>query len=79
MKTLSIETTQQISGGDFDVSIEARVSAQDINQFMSLFGSFSTGQLQNTTDFVNALNNYLSYGENFDDVRLTSIQITNFN
>lgn len=79
MKHLNLEEVQNVSGGDFDIQIVAHVGSHVGGYVSDLFSQVINGNINGTDQFMTALNNAITNGANFNDVRIRDITFTDFN
>lgn len=79
MKQLEMKETEKVSGGDYHLRVTAKVGSSMVWTVSGLFSAIVNGQIASADQFATALNNAITNGANFDQVRLESITFSEFN
>lgn len=79
MQTLSLEQVCHVSGGDYQLTLEAFVPTAAGPYVTNLFQMLINGQLPNAAAFVAAMQNDPNMMAAFDKVRVESVEFSEFN
>ena len=74
MKMLNIEEVQQVSGGDFEITVTSHVSDAEFPFFMNVLGQILTGKVD-----AAAFGDLISKNaQDFTNIPIQSIKVGNF-